>query len=96
MPIKPTPIKIEEIQDGHQKGGTKETHESYGMISISRISIGGDDRRQAMFGSDATHDHLIAIRVRTGGERVRNLNHDWYHVNGPEVLDVWLTEAQYA
>lgn len=92
MAIEETPITTNEISDGAQKGGTRETHESYGMISVSRVKSSDST---ALFGSDVAHHNLVEIRLQGGGERVRGLNHDWYHACGPTLLSVCLTEAQF-
>lgn len=81
------------ISKGPEKGGTRETHESYGMIGVSRVQ---SSDRCALFGSDAGYRNLIEIRLQGGGQRVRSLNHDSYRASGPALFSVWLTEAQYA
>jgi hypothetical protein len=89
-----TPITVEEITGASaRKGATRESHESYGMISFSRIS---STDKVNLFGSDVTHTHLIQLSVQLGGERTRDLNHDWYHASGPMALEALMSEAQFA
>lgn len=89
-----TPITVEEITSSSaRKGATRESHESYGMISFSRTS---STDPTYLFGSDVTHTHLIHLVVQLGGERTRDLNHDYYSAHGPIALDAYLSEAQFA
>jgi len=72
--------------------GSAENHESFGLLSISRIQAGGAGIN--LFGSDIRHRHLIQLTVKRG-ERKRDLNHDWYSDNG-SLATVWMSEVQFA
>ena len=52
----------------------KFTHESYGLLQISRFQ-GGD---RTYFGSSIEHDHGVSLEVHEG-ELHRDLHSDWYH-----------------
>lgn len=54
--------------------GQRETHESYGMLQISRSQYGG---AVSLFGSSIKHSNVIRLRVSTG-EVSRSLNSDFY------------------
>lgn len=66
-------------------------HESYGQISIGRVST---NPAIACYGSDLTHGHYIALEISTSTHD-RTLNHDWYHAD-KTVIRIRLTELQFA
>jgi hypothetical protein len=68
----------------------KETHDSYGMIGLVRMT-GGDKN---LFGSSIKHHSTMCLKVKRC-ERKRDLNRDWYH--GTDVLvEIELSPVQFA
>jgi hypothetical protein len=67
------------------------THESYGMISVSRVS---SNLGQSLFGSSIKHSNTIMLRIKKG-EVDRLLNRDWYR-GKEEIVNVELSPTQYA
>lgn len=68
------------------------THESYGMVGLSRCT-----GRQRLFGSAIPyHDHFIALRVHRG-ERSHHLSRDWYRASQRlPIVEVFISAAQFA
>ncbi len=69
----------------------KETHESYGTISFTRVNGAGDI---PLFGSSINHQNVIMLEVMTA-ERTRNLSRDWIHGN-KVILQAVMSPAQFA
>ena len=67
-----------------------ERHPAYGMVSVSRVHGG----RESLFGSSIQHSDFVTVRISTG-ERVRNLNRDWYH-DDSVLLEFEMSPAQWA
>ena len=77
--------KIEEIL------GKRQDHESYGMLSFSRVS---SSSAQPLFGSSIKHRNTILLRLKRGHMR-RSLNEDWYF--GDDTLfEVEMSATQFA
>lgn len=70
---------------------SKETHESYGMIGVSRFSCSPGI---SLFGSSIKHSNAISITIRAA-EVCRHLNRDWYH-GLDEIIEVELSPTQFA
>jgi hypothetical protein len=70
-----------------------EVHPAFGMISAVRASYSGDG--QVLFQSDIKHGHTIRISV-SGATRKRDLHHDWVHDDARPLIEVELSEAQWA
>ena len=69
----------------------KETHPSYGAITIGRISSG---QAHPMYGSSVKHRDTIRLTVHHG-ERKRVLSGDWYSA-GATIVEVEMTQNQWA
>ncbi len=69
----------------------KETHESYGTISFSRVNGPAD---MSLFSSSITHQNVIMVEVMTA-ERSRHLSQDWIHGN-KVILQAVMSPAQFA
>ena len=70
--------------------GTKEKHESYGLIGISRVSGGPGN----LFGSSIKHHNFITLRIKRA-ESNRDLHRNWY--NGYEnLIEVDMSNTQFA
>lgn len=71
-----------------------ETHPAYGMVSISKITRGGDSH-SPMFGSRLTcHPTTIRLRV-SEGRRCFHLHEDTFS-SGRVLIDLELTPTQFA
>ena len=70
-----------------------ETHESYGMVGLSRCTGGN----QHLFGSSIrSHGHFISLEVRRA-KRMHDLSRDWYMSDGRvPLIEVHLSAAQFA
>lgn len=79
---KDIPITINERGD--------ESHPSWGTVTIHRIS--GD---AVLFDSVAKHQHFIGLSIRPA-TRLRNLNQYWIHSSPKEIIEIFLTESQFA
>lgn len=78
-------------------GGEEETHESYGMIGFTRVTIGGygGGQFQNFFGSDLdNHMSCMRLRISTGVRR-RGTGQHWFHERD-RIIDVDMTSAQFA
>jgi hypothetical protein len=60
-----------------------------GTVQLSRVS-----GKVTLFGSEARHQHFIALRINRADRR-RDLSRDWIH-SGDQLVEVYLTEAQFA
>lgn len=72
---------------------TSETHESYGIISFSRISHGG---KSNLFGS-SIRDHHITIRLTISRASViHDGHHDRYRELHPSIVEVEMSAHQFS
>ena len=69
--------------------GERYTHPAFGQISVSRIS-----GQTHLYGSDFQHRSYVAIRIKRSTLE-RSLSQDW-HYGGDELIEVALSEAQWA
>ena len=74
-----------------EKGKNMQTHESYGMLSFSRVQHGGNTH---LFGSSIEHRDTIQMSL-TRGRVSRQLNTDWYY-GGDEIVRVEMSGNQFA
>lgn len=75
------------------KDETVETHESYGMVGLSRFTCGGG-KGMNLFGSSIQHYSGMTLTIREAVKR-RNLNREWY--GGRRIIaEVTLSPAQFA
>lgn len=70
---------------------TEETHPSYGSIRLGRVT-GGDGR---LFMSPLRHSSRITISIQ-GARLVRHLNNDTHYPNAQEIIEVEMSEQQFA
>lgn len=68
----------------------KQTHPSYGMIQICRITGG----KRPLFGSSIVHGESIRIRVSTASLQ-RDLHRDWIY-DESQIVEIELSPVQYA
>jgi len=69
----------------------EESHESFGMMSFSRIQAGGS---QVLHGSDLKHNTIIAMRL-SHGIKQRGLSRDWYHAT-QQIAEVYMSQNQFS
>lgn len=72
--------------------GQEEKHDSYAMLSISRIQYGGNGVN--LFGSSIKHNQTIRFRICAGLKR-RKLNRDWFYA-GDQYIEVEMSPTQFA
>lgn len=70
---------------------TRRTHPSYGMIAFTRTNSNGID----FFGSELTQDNYVSLEIHNA-EVVRDLSCDRYYTDGPTLVRVRLSSAQFA
>ena len=68
-----------------------EEHESYGLISASRIT---SSQRHNFFGSRVKHDSFIKLEIKQADVQ-RDLNHDYIHESGT-IIQVEMTQSQFS
>lgn len=69
-----------------------EVHPAFGAIRAARIS---SNPGAVLFDSEITHSHTVRVTV-SGMSRGRDLNHDWLHADSKPLLEVEMSEAQWA
>ena len=69
-----------------------EEHPAFGAISVHRIN---SHPGAVLFDSEIAHTRFIRVRVE-GMERKRHLNSDRLHAVGPTVVEVDMSESQWA
>ena len=70
----------------------EEVHESYGMVGLSRCSVGPAGMN--LFGSSIRHGSVMTLTVRKASKR-RELHREWIH-GREEIVEVFLSPAQFA
>lgn len=71
--------------------GTTATHPAYGMLGVSRSQGGGT----TLFGTDFLHHSFMTIAIREA-DVVRNSGRDWPHGKVQPLIEVRISEAQWA
>ncbi|CAN5951016.1 unnamed protein product [Sphagnum jensenii] len=71
-------------------GHASETHPSYGVIGVSRIS-----GQQPLFDSDVVHGHFIEITIQEATKHRTGFTHEHVHGN-KQLIKVRMSFAQYA
>ena len=79
---------ITEIDDGHFDH--RETHPSYGVIEVSRVSGGVN-----LFDSEFQHQHYICLRINSA-QLDRGLSNNWISKKGLPHVEIEMSEAQWA
>lgn len=69
-----------------------ETHPAWGLIGASRVS---SSPGAALFDSDILHRHYVVVRLRRS-TRERRLGHDWKHGDRGSIVEIAMSEAQWA
>lgn len=68
-----------------------DVHPAFGMISAARVSGGPS----VLFDSDITHNHTVRLTV-SGARRRRDLHRDWIIDDSRPLIEVEMSEAQWA
>lgn len=69
----------------------KSKHKSYGQLQIARVSGGSRD----LFASSIKHRDTVMLRIYNT-ELIRNLNSDWYHNSGGALIEIEMSQTQFA
>lgn len=70
----------------------QDEHPSYGVVGFSRIQ--GDPGK--LFGSQLpAHGTFVQLTIKRA-VRYHDLSHDWIHGRGRELIEIWLSSAQFA
>lgn len=90
---RPVPVTVEG-DPGSWRGGdaVTESHPAWGLVSAARVSCMPG---AILFDSDIRHQHVIRLQVKRA-KRDRDLHRDWIHETGPELIDIEMSEAQWA
>lgn len=66
------------------------SHPAYGDISVSRITGG-----TRLYGSELRHNGFLRLRI-SAAKTKRDLSSDWHHADHRTILEVDMSEAQWA
>jgi hypothetical protein len=69
-----------------------EAHPAYALVSATRVT---HSRGAVLFDSDLAHRQTIRVTVARATRR-RDLSTDWIHATGPALVELDLSEAQWA
>ena len=67
----------------------KQTHPSYGIITLSRIS---SNRQKPLYGSSMGHSTTIGISIYSSYMQ-RRISTDWYHQTG-KLIEIEMSPSQ--
>lgn len=67
------------------------THPSYAVITTSRCS----GNRESLFGTSIETNHYVSLQIKPA-ELHRHLNNDWIHSKNIPIIEVNMTETQWA
>ena len=67
------------------------THPAYAQIEVSRVSGGN----VTLYDSDFKHNHYMVLRVQPS-RMMRHLNKDWHHSGHNPMIEVAMSESQWA
>jgi hypothetical protein len=70
-----------------------EVHPAFGHITANRVSYG--PQGAVLFQSDIKHGQTVRVTI-SGATRRRDNNHDYVHDNGKALVEVEMSEAQWA
>lgn len=69
-----------------------DTHPAYGSISASRVTSSPPN---TLFDSEIRHSHYIVLHINRASIK-RDLNHNWIHPDITPLIEVAMSEAQWA
>lgn len=84
-------VPVEVRPDDGPCKGEIHSHPAFGQLQITR----GQGVSGVLYGSDFHHQHSIRL-VLFGSERHRHLSNDWHHANHKTVVEIEMSEAQWA
>lgn len=70
---------------------TRRTHPSYGKIAFTRTNSNGTE----FFGSELKQDNYVSLEIHNA-EVIRDLSCDRYYSDGPTLIQVRMSSAQFA
>lgn len=68
-----------------------EVHPAFGMVQANRVSSTGTH----LFDSDVKHQHFVTLKI-SGANRKRDLHRDWIHDDNTPLIEIAMSEAQWA
>lgn len=86
---RPVPATREE---GTSHREYRESHPAWGLVSAHRVS---STPGVVLFDSDIRHGHYVVVTVKRA-TRDRSLHRDWIHDTGPDLIEIAMSEAQWA
>lgn len=84
------PIEEPTLVESSDLHGTTHSHPAYAQIRASRISGG-----RILYGSDFQHQNYVRVSIHQSQLR-RNLSNDWPHAELGAIVEVDMSEAQWA
>lgn len=82
---------IEEPKEtGEDHLGKRFAHPAFGQIAASRVH-----GRTTLYGSDFVHQHFVRVSIGPS-ELVRGLSKDWHHAKLRGIIEVDMSESQWA
>lgn len=78
------------IEGFGERGETLERHPAYAQIRASRV-----EGTTYLYGSDFVHRRYITVTIARSS-LTRGLSNDWPHAESPDLIEVALSEAQWA
>lgn len=89
---RPVPPTVhEKTASWREKDAVSESHPAWGLISAHRVS---STPGAILFDSDIRHGHYMVITLKRA-TRDRDLQRDWIHDTGPDLIEVAMSEAQW-
>ncbi|WP_019584619.1 hypothetical protein [Thioalkalivibrio sp. ALJ20] len=84
------PPKIECVDGGSSRERTRHTHPAYGVASVTRTSGSGP-----LFKSEIDHQHTVRLSIGRAALD-RELHRDWVHTVGSPLVEIEMSESQWA
>ncbi len=69
-----------------------EIHPAFGMVSVNRVT---SSPPTSLFDSEIKHSHYVVLSVNRAS-RKRSLNQDWIHPDSRDLIEIAMSEAQWA
>lgn len=81
-----------DIEEPSQDKWGADVHPAFGMIGASRVT---STPGQVLFDSDVRHGNTVVLRIKRAS-RKRDLNSDYIHASSNDIVEVEMSEAQWA
>lgn len=89
---RPVPPTVRDKADSwREKDAVSESHPAWGLISAHRVTA---TPGAILFDSDIRHGHYMSLTLKRA-TRDRDLQRDWIHEDGPLLIEVAMSEAQW-